>query len=200
MAKILREYNELNYKREMILEMKEKNQPIVVPALLQRADEKNQNGRIYPKTILEREIENYEKAVKERRAIGQLDHSDKSIVELKDAALLVTEIWWENNNVKGLVEVLNTPCGDILRKLLESGVRVGMSSRGVGEVKEGKDGSQIVEDDFALIAFDAVGEPSTINAWLNESKNILTQEYIKECLTKNDRINRICNEILLKRK
>lgn len=140
---------------------------------------------------------NYQKAVNERRAIGQLDHSDKSIVELQTAALLVTEIWWEGDDVKGKIEILNTPCGQILQSLLESGVRVGMSSRGVGEVKEGKDGTQIVEDDFTLIAFDSVGEPSTMNAWLNESK-VIDFNYIKENIAKNDRINRICNEILQK--
>jgi len=155
-------------------------------------------GRIYPKFILEREIENYKKAVKERRALGECDHPTTSVVELKNASHLITDIWWEGNDVKGIVEILDTPSGNILKKLLEAGIMVGMSSRAVGETQKTEEGIEMVQDDLTLICFDAVGEPSTHGAWLGESK-IVDLDYVKKHLSKNDRINRICNEILLKR-
>lgn len=197
MARLLREYIGLEYDKQQIIEAKMANKPIAVKALLQRADEENQNHRVYKKNILEREVENYKKAVLERRAMGELDHPEHSVVELKSVSHIITDIWWDGNEVRGIVEILDTPSGKIAKSLMESGVKLGISSRGVGEVKtnEGKD---YVQDDFCLICFDLVSEPSTIGAWLNENKQV-GEDYVKQYLTKNDRIFRMCNEILKKK-
>lgn len=193
--KLLREFITLDYSKEIIEEAKKENKAISIPALLQTADKKNQNGRIYPRKILEREVDNYKKAVTERRAYGELDHPDDSVVNLKNASHLVTDIWWEGDDVRGTIEVLNTPSGNILKSLLECGAIPGISSRGVGETKQTDEGVDVVQEDFTLICFDIVSEPSTRGAWLGESK-IVGPEYLREALSKNDRLNRICNMIL----
>ena len=157
--------------------------------IMQRANHLNGNGRIYSRPILEREIENYGKLVRERRALGELDHPEAAVINLANAAHLVTEVWWENDSVMGKVQLLNTPSGQILRSLVESGVKLGISSRGMGSVHE-SNGQTIVEDDFQLICFDFVSEPSTTGAFMmkeNKQPNIIT---------KADRINRALNNVL----
>ena len=132
---------------------------------IQEADALNGNGRIYPKMILEREMKNYEKLISERRALGELDHPDTSVVELKNASHLITEVWWDGNNVMGKLEVLNTPAGKTLKALAESGVGIGISSRGLGSVRQqGK--HVMVEDDYSLICFDVVSDPSAPGAFM----------------------------------
>ena len=157
--------------------------------IMQRANHLNGNGRIYSRPILEREIENYGKLVRERRALGELDHPEAAVINLANAAHLVTEVWWDNDSVMGKVQLLNTPSGQILRSLVESGVKLGISSRGMGSVHE-SNGQTIVEDDFQLICFDFVSEPSTTGAFMmkeNKQPNIIT---------KADRINRALNNVL----
>ena len=157
--------------------------------VMQRAEEKNANGRVYNKKILDREVKNYQKLVKESRALGELDHPDSHIVELKNASHLVTDIWWEGNDVMGKVLLLNTPAGQILKGLAEAGVKLGISSRGVGSVQE-QNGNTMVQDDFQLICFDFVSDPSTSGAFmLSEGADI-------NIVTKSDKINRILNDIL----
>ena len=107
-----------------------------------------------------REMETYTKLVKERRALGELDHPDDSVINLKNASHLVTDCWWDGNDVMGKVQILNTPSGQVLQELVKSGVKLGISSRGMGSVHE-SNGQTIVEDDFQLICFDFVSEPST---------------------------------------
>ena len=156
---------------------------------MQRADHLNGNKRIYSRPILEREIENYSKLVRERRALGELDHPDAAVINLTAACHLVTEVWWEGDAVMGKVQVLNTPSGLILKELVNCGVKLGISSRGMGSVHE-SDGQTIVEDDFQLICFDFVSEPSTTGAFMmkeNKQPNIIT---------KADRINRALNNVL----
>ena len=195
MAKVLREFIGLNYDKALVKEAKEKNLPIVLQGVLQRADAKNQNGRIYPRPILEREITNYQKAVAEGRAVGEADHPDQSVVSLKNVSHVVREIGWNGDDVVGKVEILNTPSGQILKSLMESGIRLGISSRGVGEVRQDESGNDVVDESFVLICFDVVSEPSTHGAWLGESKNISIREVVSH-LSKRDRVNRIVNEIL----
>tara|TARA_R110002033_G_scaffold167295_1_gene206366 strand:- start:1096 stop:1686 length:591 start_codon:yes stop_codon:yes gene_type:complete len=157
--------------------------------IMQRANSKNGNGRIYRKNVLQREVENYHKLVKERRALGELDHPDDSVINLRNASHLVTDIWWDGDDVMGKVQVLDTPAGKVLQELAKAGVTLGISSRGLGSVKEDK-GSTIVEDDFQLICFDFVSEPSTTGAFMmkeNKEPNIFT---------KADKINRLLNDIL----
>ena len=157
--------------------------------IMQRANHLNGNGRVYSRPILEREVENYGKLVRERRALGELDHPDSAVINLANAAHLVTEVWWDSDSVMGKVQILNTPSGQILRSLVESGVKLGISSRGMGSVHE-SNGQTIVEDDFQLICFDFVSEPSTTGAFMvkeNKQSNIIT---------KADRINRALNDVL----
>jgi hypothetical protein len=165
---------------------------MILSGIMQKADTQNGNGRIYPSRVLMREVENYKKLVKERRALGELDHPDDSVINLRNASHMVTEVWTEGKDVMGKVQVLDTPSGGILRSLVESGVKLGISSRGMGSVTESA-GQTIVEDDFQLICFDFVSEPSTPGAYMmKESKNLSDPNVF----TKGDRINRLLNEVL----
>ena len=114
---------------------------------------------------LEREVKNYSKLIKEHRALGELDHPDDSVINLKNVSHMVTDVWWDSNAVVGKIKVLDTPSGNILRSLVESGVSLGISSRGLGSVRESQ-GRTLVEDDYQLICFDMVSEPSTPNAYV----------------------------------
>jgi hypothetical protein len=195
MALILREYTDLSYDRNLVKESIEKKLPIILKTILQRKDAPNQNHRIYPGQILEREVNNYKKAIAEGRATGELDHPDSSIVSLERVSHIIREVWWNNDEVWGAVEILNTPNGKLAQTLLEAGVKVGISSRGVGDTKKNKDGYDVVDESFMLVAFDLVSEPSTHNAWLHESKQISVDE-VRKVIPKVDRVNRIVNEIL----
>jgi len=168
---------------------------LILSGIMQKCDELNGNGRIYPRTVLEREVKNYSKVVKERRALGELDHPEDSVINLKNASHLVTEVWWDGGSVMGKVQVLNTPSGNILKGLVDSGVKLGISSRGLGSVKE-QQGETIVEDDFQLICFDFVSEPSTPGAYM-VTENV--EKTLNTIFTKGDRINRALNDILIKK-
>ena len=181
---------------QQINESLAKNGKLIVNGVLQRADAKNQNGRVYPHETLMREAENYAKVqVKERRALGELDHPDDSVINLKNASHIVTEVWWDGNDVKGKVEVLNTPSGQILRSLIQSNVTLGISSRGLGSVTESEGGSTMVQDDFQLICFDFVSEPSTTGAFMGLKENKIASKE-PNIFNKSDKINRILNDII----
>ena len=149
------------------------NKKVRVAGVLQRANTKNQNGRIYPKDILAREAKEYsEVQIKENRALGELDHPDSSVVNLSNVSHNVTEMHWDGDDLVGTVEVLSTPSGNILKELFVNGIRLGISSRGLGTINETNRGSE-VQDDFELIAFDFVSNPSTHGAFMrpvNEGK------------------------------
>ena len=164
------------------------NGKLIVKGVLQRAESKNQNGRIYPKETLMREAQNYAATfIKERRALGELDHPDSSVVNLNNVSHNVLDMNWKGDDLVGTVEVLGTPAGNILKELFKSGIRLGISSRGMGSVKEVMregDNTLEVQPDFELIAFDFVSNPSTHGAFLspvNESKgsNIKIDKYAK---------------------
>jgi len=158
---------------------------LVVSGVLQRAESKNHNGRVYPKKILMREAHKYaDTYIKERRALGELDHPDSSVVNLNNVSHNVLGMDWQGNDLIGTVEVLSTPAGNILKELFKSGIKLGISSRGMGSVKEVMregDGTVEVQDDFELIAFDFVSNPSTHGAFLspvNESVNkVIAKKY-----------------------
>lgn len=171
-----------------------RNGGLILTGVMQRADKENGNGRVYGRKVLEREVENYMKIVNDRRALGELDHPEDSVVNLKNVSHMVMKVWWDNDAVMGKVKVLDTPSGKILRSLVESGVKLGISSRGLGSTrKEG--GKTIVEDDFQLICFDFVQEPSTPGAFMmNENKKRVTDP--KQIWTKADRLNRLLNDII----
>ena len=169
--------------------MVREDRAMFLTGVMQRADAQNGNGRIYPRSILEREMGNYQKLIKERRALGELDHPDQAVINLANASHLVTESWWDGNDVMGKIQILNTPSGKILRSLVESGVTLGISSRGMGSVTENAQGT-IVEDDFNLVCYDMVSEPSTTGAFMmKEGKE-------PNIITKADRINRALNDVL----
>lgn len=145
---------------------------LIVKGVLQRAEARNQNGRVYPKEILMREANKYtDNFIKERRAMGELDHPDSSVINLQNVSHNVMEMHWNGNDLVGTVEVLTTPAGNILRELFKSGIKLGISSRGLGSIKQESVGDE-VQDDFELIGFDFVSNPSTHGAFLrpvNES-------------------------------
>ncbi len=155
--------------------MKENNGKLVVKGVLQRAEAKNQNGRVYPREILVRESKKYdENFVKQNRALGELDHPDSSVVNLQNVSHNVKEMHFEGDNLVGTVEILTTPSGNILRELFKNGIKLGISSRGLGSVEmvQEANGDTVskVGDDFELIAFDFVSNPSTHGAFLYPEK------------------------------
>tara|TARA_B110000211_G_scaffold178111_1_gene201316 strand:+ start:195 stop:806 length:612 start_codon:yes stop_codon:yes gene_type:complete len=197
---LLREYYEMcegGVCQDMLTEAERRyvsNGGMILTGKLQQAEVENGNGRVYPKAILEREMKNYMLLVKESRALGELDHPDDSIINLKNASHMVTDVWWDNNSVMGKVKVLNTPSGKILQQLVNDGVKLGISSRALGSVNEA-DGKTMVQEDLQLICFDFVSEPSTPNAYmaLQEAKNIRIETDIFD---KKYKLNRMLNEIL----
>jgi len=196
---LLREYYELceggicqDFLTEHEKKLVSEGKATFLTGVMQRYGIENGNRRVYPENILKREADLYTKLVQERRALGELDHPDNEIINLANASHLVTEIWWDKNALMGKVQVLNTPSGQILKSLVESGVKLGISSRGLGSVREAQ-GQTIVEDDFQLICFDFVSEPSTPGAFMmSEGKDV----NLDKVFTKADRINRALNEIL----
>lgn len=168
---------------------------VKMKGILQKADTLNQNGRIYPMNILEREIRNYQKFIIENRALGELDHPDSSVVNLKNVSHIIREAYLEKGVVYGTVEVLDTPSGKILQSLVESGVKLGISSRGVGSTKKQGD-YHIVQDDFQLICWDYVSEPSTPGAFMIPEGRRIQEGELKKIFNKSDRIDRALNDIL----
>ena len=165
---------------------------LVLSGKFQEGDIENGNKRVYEKGLLEREVSNYKKMVVQKRALGELDHPESSVVNLQNVSHIVTNIWMDGNAVMGKLKVLDTPSGKILRSLVAGGAQLGISSRGLGSVEERK-GKSYVQDDFQLICFDIVSEPSTPGAYMKLAENKIPVEKI---FTKSDRIYRIANEIL----
>lgn len=144
----------------------DKNGVILVKGVLQRADAQNQNGRVYPKKILQREVEKYTQLINERRALGELDHPDSSVINLKNVSHNIREIFWSGNDLHGIVEILPTPAGNILKELLKSNIKLGISSRGMGSVESIGGDKVRVNDDFQLLCWDFVSNPSTQGAFM----------------------------------
>jgi len=197
MPQLLREFYELcegGICQDLLTEAEKKfvrDGGMMLSGKLQESDVQNGNGRVYPRNIMEREVKKYAALVEDRRALGELDHPDSSIINLANVSHMITEVWMDGPTVMGKAKVLNTPSGQILRALVESGVKIGISSRGMGSVTE-QMGKTIVEDDFQLICFDVVSEPSTPNAFMALSENKLMN---KQVVKKNKIIN-LMNEIM----
>jgi len=197
MAELLREFYELcegGVCQDLLTESEKqyvRNGGMMLSGKLQEADVQNGNGRVYPMNIMEREVKKYAQLVEDNRALGELDHPDSSIINLANVSHMVTKVWMENKSVMGKIKVLNTPSGQILRALVESGVKTGISSRGMGSVTEHQ-GKTMVEDDFQLICFDIVSEPSTPNAFMGLSENKLRNGRV----FKNNKIISLLNGIL----
>ena len=165
----------------------------VVQGVLQRAGAKNQNGRIYPKNILMRECQRYQREyIDQHRALGELDHPESSVVNLNNVSHNVLKIWWDGDDLKGAVQILDTPSGNILKSLFKAGITLGISSRGLGSVKELRnEGVVEVQEDFELICCDFVSNPSTHGAFMRPTQ-------MNESVNKNKQINKYAkvNEII----
>jgi hypothetical protein len=168
---LLCEYTELHYDRAILTEAMDGNKPLVLRnVVLQRANAKNQNGRVYPKEILMREAASYKKNfVDSRRALGELDHPESPVVNLRNVCCNIVGLWTEGENVKGDIEILTTPTGNIVRELIKNNIKLGVSSRGMGSVQQMGENTVEVQEDFSLICFDIVSNPSTIGAFINEN-------------------------------
>ena len=186
MRQLIVDYIPFDIKPSQINEsMKENDGKLIVSGILQRANAENQNGRIYPKEILVREANKYNKTfISERRAMGELDHPESSVVNLANVSHNIREMKWENDDLVGTVEVLPTPAGSILKELFKSGIKLGISSRGMGSVEtidEDDGGKQTVavQPDFELIAFDFVSNPSTQGAFLRPTNEGVINESVE---------------------
>lgn len=166
---------------------------LILSGVMQRCDAINQNGRKYPVDILRREADKYKNVfIKERRALGELDHPESPVVNLSNVSHNVLDLWWDGNNLMGKIEVLGTPSGNIAKELLKAGIRLGISSRGMGSVKAIGEGKVEVQDDFEIVCWDLVSNPSTQGAFmnqLNENKQpIKNKAYSK--------VNELINDII----
>ncbi len=184
--------------------MKNNDGKLVVNGILQRANAKNQNGRVYPRNVLMREAKKYlDIQIKERRALGELDHPESSVVNLNNVSHNIKEMHWVGDDLIGTVEVLSTPSGNILKELFKNNIKLGISSRGLGtveEISEGKDkGTMKVKDDFELIAFDFVSNPSTHGAFMypNGVNESIDRKLVSSIPDRQDgKIESIINDIL----
>jgi hypothetical protein len=186
---------------KLIAESERKNNgKVIVSGVLQRAEAKNQNGRVYPKKILMREVKKYaETNIKENRALGELDHPDSSVINLRNVSHNVLGVDWKGNDVVGTVEILPTPSGNILKQLLGAGIRLGISSRGLGSVEEISENTVEVQDDFELIGWDFVSNPSTHGAFMypeGMQEGLIREGVSLETISKIDpKLQRISNNI-----
>jgi len=166
------------------------NTNLLVEGVLATAEVKNGNGRYYSKGLWEREMDKYNELIKQRRSMGELDHPESSVVNLKNVSHLISEYNWDGDNVMGKIEVLPTPSGNILKELIKSGVTVGVSSRGMGSLED-RGGVMEVQDDFELLCWDFVSTPSNPGSYMHmikEGKETVQYDYTK--------VNQIVTEIL----
>ena len=179
--------------RSVLKESKTKPGVFEVEGIMQRATAENQNGRVYAKPILERETKKYmDEFVKNGNAFGELDHPDKPVVEFKNASHVVKDLWWDGDDLMGKVELLNTPAGNIVKEIIKAGHTIGISSRGTGSVQQTNEGHLEVQDDFELVCWDFVSNPSTHGAFMNP---VALQEG-KVKISKYHNLDSIINDIL----
>ena len=179
----------------ILKESRERPGKLIVEGLMQVAGGTNGNGRIYPRQILEREVNKLkETSIAQGNAFGELDHPDSPLVQLKNASHIIKDLWWEGNNLMGRVEILNTPFGNIVSEILNAGYAVGISSRGTGSVTETEDGQVIVNDDFDLVTWDFVSNPSVQGAFMKPTRNLSEGMVVKQ--RDYSKVNSILNDIL----
>lgn len=171
----------------------------IVEGILATADTKNGNGRYYPEKIWRREIDKYMDSVKNRRATGELDHPESTVINLKNVSHLITEIWWDGKKVMGKIEILPTPSGNILKSLIENNVTIGVSSRGMGSVQQMGETLE-VQDDFELLCWDFVSTPSNPGSWMHLSTpngRVAMNESVNKVIGKDySKANEIIRELL----
>ena len=169
------------------------NGNMVVEGILATAEIKNGNGRYYPRELWERELNTYKQLIKERRAVGELDHPETSVVNLKNVSHIVTDYWWDGDKVMGKMEILTTPSGNILSELIRNGVLVGVSSRGMGSIEQ-KGTMMEVQDDFSLVCWDFVSTPSNPGSYMTLVKEGL--DFDEKSINKYSKVNSIITDIL----
>jgi hypothetical protein len=170
---------------------------LVVEGIVQRADAKNENGRVYPKNILHREVEKYIAGpIAQNRALGELDHPESSVISLKNVCHNIKQLWWEGDDLFGRIEVLNTPSGNILKDLLMNNITVGISSRGMGSVKQLGENTVEVQDDFDLVCWDFVSTPSTHGAYMKPVSLAEGKQHTNTTSDKYSRINSLVTDII----
>ena len=168
---------------------------LMVEGVIQRADSKNQNGRVYPKDILEREVEKYVQGpISENRALGELDHPESMVINLKNVSHNIKKLWWNGDDLMGKIEVLPTPSGNILKELFINKITVGISSRGMGSVQSLGEGTVEVQDDFELLCWDFVSTPSTQGAFMTPTG--LSEGYKPQYDNKYSKINTLISDII----
>tara|TARA_B110000503_G_scaffold10760_1_gene14650 strand:+ start:3157 stop:3774 length:618 start_codon:yes stop_codon:yes gene_type:complete len=183
--KLLLEYTVFTPKRSQLVEGLDGSKNMVVEGIVQRAEEFNHNGRRYPYETLKREVDKYmDGPIAENRALGELDHPESSVINLKNASHNIKQLWWDGNDLLGKIEILTTPSGNILKELFKNNITVGISSRGMGSVSQLGEGRVEVDDDFELLCWDFVSTPSTHGAFmkptgLNESRTYKPNKYSK---------------------
>lgn len=184
--------------REILEESMRGNGPFLVKGCLQRANVENQNGRKYLKPTLIREAAKYQNEfISERRALGELDHPQDSVVNLQNVSHNVIEMHWDGDDLMGTIEILPTPNGNILKELFKANIRLGISSRGMGTVKKDiREDVDVVQDDFELIAFDFVSNPSTRGAFMFAT-SALKEGIVKDSLENRwESVENIIRDIL----
>lgn len=195
---LLKEFAAFEYK-DFDLDKQEEGKPLVLTGILQKANTLNQNGRVYPRNILEREIRNYEKLIRENRAFGELDHANEPIVNMKNISHVIREIWMEGDIVYGKVEILQTPSGKIIEAIIKAKCKPGISSRALGSLQR-ENNVNVVQDDLQIICWDFVSEPSTPGAFMMAEAKQYDANIVKAVFTKSDFVDRAANEILALRK
>ena len=179
--------------KPILREMKERPGVFEVEGVMQRAGAKNQNGRTYDKSILQREVKKYmNEFVNNGNAFGELDHPESPVVSLKNASHVVKDLYWDGDDLMGKVELLNTPSGNIVKEIIKGGHTIGISSRGTGSVKQTNEGTLEVQPDFELVCWDFVSNPSTHGAFMNPVN--LNEGTTK--LSKYHNLDLIINDIL----
>ena len=193
---LLTEYRPFQVDKQLVEASIRDNKPLIVSGIIQRAEAENQNGRIYPKEILMREIKKYQEGpINERRALGELDHPESSVINLQNVSHNIKEVRVDGNDVYGVVEILSTPAGNVLKELFRNGITVGISSRGMGSVKENvSEGTVEVQDDFELLCFDFVSTPSTHGAFMKPTG--LNEGTIRIPEYKYNNVNNIIRDII----
>jgi|SRR6056300_1094181 len=170
--------------------LSERGNPLV-EGILATAEVKNGNGRYYAKELWEREIDKYMQSVNENRALGELDHPESSVINLKNVSHNIKDMWWDGDNVIGKIEILPTPSGNILKALIENGITCGVSSRGMGSLQQRGEMLE-VQDDFELLCWDFVSTPSNPGSFMQLVKEGL--DFSKQ--NKYAKVNSIITEIL----
>ncbi len=194
MKQILIETQTFTAKPAKLVEGKSSTGNPLVEGILATAEVKNGNGRYYSKDLWEREINKYMDSGKQNRALGELDHPDSSIINLKNVSHNIKKLWWDNDNVMGVIEILPTPSGNILAALFQNGIPVGVSSRGMGSLKQMGELME-VQDDFELLCWDFVSTPSNPGSYMKEA-GMMNESKLPNQNNQYQKVNSIITDIL----